>query len=475
MRQIVPKYKNSLKINQEKWLSILKIFLFIFVGLVIFFSLGNLADERNQIPPNNPADTTPTIQSCDYLLKNGTIVDGTGTKSYVGDVAIKESKIIAVGKFKVLESAKVIDVTGKIIAPGFIDIHTHTENYWITSPKGEMTLAQGITTHIAGNCGTSVDSVPEYLAQIDEKGSAVNVGLFTGYSRLRRDVGVAATSRTTEDQISKMQDLLKASIEGGSFGLSVGLGYAPQNMATTDELKELAKTVKAEDGLMAMHIRNEGNRVVESLAEAIDIAKTTGVRFEYSHAKAAGKNNWSKVPKLLKMLEEAQAEGVDIMTDVYVYGFSSNDLYSDTYFSSSEDNIKLVLKHPLTMVASDGGLQSRGIAVHPRVCGNVTRVLTKYVRDEKVLSLESAIHKMTEMPAERLKINDRGVLKAGNQADVVVFDLNNLKENATRNEPNRLSEGMSYVFVNGVVAIDNGSFTGNKGGVALYSSKDKPY
>ncbi len=472
MRQIVLNSKMNLGTSISKWTFYLgALFLFAF-GLGLFWAIGhlvsNVTDTGNDFNIEQPA---PFILSCDYLLKGGTIVDGTGLPAYVGDVAIKGDKILAVGKFNVLNPVKTIDITGKTVAPGFIDIHTHTENYWLTFPAGKMTLAQGITTHIAGNCGTSVASVPDFLASINKNGNAINVGIFTGYTKLRRQAGVADNAITNEAQLKKMQALLKKSIEGGSFGMSVGLGYFPQSRATTAELKALGKTMVAENALLAMHIRNEADTVVESLAEAIEIAKVTGVRFEYSHVKAAGENNWNKAPTLLKMLEQAKADGVDIMADAYAYAFSSNDLYSGAYLSSSEENVKKILMHPMVMVASDGGLQARGIAVHPRVYANATRVLGKYVRDENVLTLENAVHKMTQMPAERLKLNDRGLLMGGYRADVVVFDLQDIKENATRTKPNQLSSGMSYVFVNGVIAIDNGNFTGKKGGQALYSNK----
>ncbi len=258
---------------------------------------------------------------------------------------------------------------------------------------------------IVGNCGTSTSNIRSYLESV--KGVAVNVGTFAGYKSLRSAAGVIGTRKANADQIAEMAELLQEKIRAGAFGFSVGLDYSPQTSATTEELMVLAGAVKSSGGLFAMHIRDENDRVVQALEEAITIAQKSGVKFEYSHIKAAGKRNWGKMSTLLDMLAKARAAGVDISADVYAYTYSSLDVGSSRE-SIKEENIQMALQSPFVMVAADGGLNANGRAIHPRAYSNNTRVLATYVRDKGVLTLADAVHKMTQMPAERLGITDRG-------------------------------------------------------------------
>jgi len=406
--------------------------------------------------------------ACDYAIINALLVDGSGGEPYAGAVAITGDTIVAIGDIKVNASKKVIDAAGKIVCPGFIDLHTHTEEYWITSPNGYPALAQGVTTQIGGNCGTSPDDTGAYLDKLSSTPPAINIGLLTGYTHLRTAAGVAGSNKATASQIAVMQKLLAEDLADGSFGFSVGLGYWPQKAATTDELTALAKTVADADRLFAMHIRDEGSKVVPAVKEALTIAANSGVRLEYSHIKASGEANWSLQPQVLSMLDNAIAQGIDVQGDAYSYTYSSLDVPKGTN-SMSEDNIRMVLSRPYVMLISDGGLYAGGQATHPRAYANTTHALIWLVRETKAIPLPEMVKKMTAMPAARLRLNDRGSLAVGKKADVLVFNLDDLQERATRYEPMQISYGMSYVFVNGELAVDDGNFTDIKNGRALHA------
>ena len=405
----------------------------------------------------------PEPVKCDYFLKNGLIVDGSGGKPYPGNVAIKGDTIVDIGFCLPQEGAVVIDMGGRTICPGFIDIHTHTEDYWLAGNDGEIVLRQGVTTQINGNCGTSTSNISRFLRDVD--GSAINVGTFMGYKALRR-LFILDSANVTPEITAKMAEQLKTSIANGAFGFSLGLSYYPQNKATYSELLTLAKATKEAGGLLSMHIRDEYDDVIPSLAEAISLAKESGAALEYSHIKVGNKKNWDKQDTILQMMEAARANGVDILGDVYAYDYSSWDVSGITS-SLSEDNVRKVMQHELVMIGSDSGLYAKGIASHPRAYANPIRVLAHYVRDEGLLTLEEAVMKMTGMPAGRLALSDRGLLKKGMKADIAVFYLENLKENAIRTNPNLLSDGISYLFVNGQPAISEGQVTGIKAGEAL--------
>lgn len=427
-----------------------------------------------------PEEKTPELPpepeigevDCDYVLENGFIVDGTGKKGFAGHVGIKGDTIAAVGDFVAPKGAKKINAAGLVISPGFIDLHTHTEGYWLAGGNGEMVLKQGVTTQIGGNCGSSVPSIHDYFQSLRQ--AAINVGLFVGYKNIRGAVVPPEADRIEAADLDKMKALLAQGMEEGAFGLSVGLSYYPQFKATKEEMIELCKVVREAGGFYSTHIRNENDDVLPSVEEAIEIGFAAGIPVQYSHVKTAGRKNWGKMPQVLTLVGQAAEKGLDITGDVYGYTYSSLDVAeNDRTESMSEEDMLLALQHPLVMVGSDSGLSREGEAFHPRAYANCSRILSRYTGEGELLSLETAVHKMTAMPAKRLRLEDRGSIGVGKKADLAVFNLSGVQELATRDKPNQLSMGMKYVFVNGRLALDQGKVTGVKGGGPLRSGK--PY
>lgn len=411
----------------------------------------------------------PFIPDCDWVIENVVIVDGSGQSSYQGKIAVKGEIIAAIGDFQNPSGVKVIDGKGYVAAPGFIDIHTHTEDYVYSGESMAPFLSQGITTQIGGNCGRSPKDIAGYFNTIPQM--AINYGLLMGYRTLREKVGVHNKAKATPDQITKMQHYLAEALGSGALGLSTGLEYAPQHLATTEELIELCKVVKEYNGFYATHIRSEYKGVVPALEEAIKIAAQAGVSLQYSHIKAGYQENWAKFPQLLKMMENASAEGVDITADVYPYTFSSTDIgIKPLRHSISEENMEAAIVHPLVFIGSDTGIYSGGRANHPRTYGNFPRVLGRMVREKGLLSLEDAVAKMTSKPAKRLRLINRGLLKTGYKADIVLFDPENVIDKATLENTTIFSEGIRQVWVNGILAWDEG-VQNNTGGQAVLLNK----
>ena len=449
--------------------------LFLMLALIGFINWDYVYGYVDSSPAGGEiADSTikesvlPSID-CDYLLTDGLIVDGTGSFPYTGNVGIKGDTIVAVGDFTADSDAKHINTAGLVVSPGFIDIHTHTEDYWASGGTGEMVLEQGVTTHITGNCGTAPASIGKYLDSLQS--SPINVGILVGYKSLRQAVIDKEPGKVGENEIIKMKEILAAGMREGAFGLSVGLGYYPQSLATGQELIELCQVVKDYNGYYATHIRSEEDKVISAVKEAISIGFKAGVPVQYSHVKVAGNKNWGKMPQVLQLIEEAQSQGLEITGDVYGYTYSSTDQAQNKVKESmQEEDMLLALTHPLIMIGSDSGLTTRGVASHPRAYANYSRILSLYVRDKKVLSLEQAVHKMTLMPAKRLNLGDRGMIAVGKKADLAVFNLDGVMENASRTNPNVLSAGMKYVFVNGKPALAEGEITGTMAGIPLRHS-----
>jgi len=396
---------------------------------------------------------------CDLVIENAFIIDGTGEPGFKGSIAIKNDKIVAIGSFPVKRNVERFDVKGMVVCPGFIDIHTHTENYIHSGADPRMILLQGVTTHIGGNCGTSPFSIKQYFDSLGKIG--VNIGLLAGYKSIRYLVmGGQRPGTALPRQMSQMQKKLAEELSAGAFGLSVGLEYYPQSFATTEELIELGKVIKEYQGFYATHLRSESDDLLNAFEEAVTIGQKASIQVQYSHTKASFERNWGKHPQVLDMLAQAKKSGVDITSDIYYYTFSGWDIGTHPLrHSLSEENIKQAIVHDQVFFASDSGLYQGGRASHPRAYGNNPRIINKITK-QKIMSLEKAIYKMTGFPAERLKLANRGILKPEMKADIIAFYPDEVEDFASYENPNLLSKGIKEVWLNGKRVIKNGEYMG---------------
>ncbi|MGI6587327.1 MAG: N-acyl-D-amino-acid deacylase family protein [Peptococcia bacterium] len=419
------------------------------------------SEESKKVQAPEPLD-------CDWLIDNVLIIDGSGKPGFRGRLAVKGEEIVGVGEFLCAAEVKTIDGQGLILAPGFIDIHTHTEDYVYSGGDMSAFLSQGVTTQIGGNCGRSPRDIEGYFKTVR---LPINYGLLMGYATLRQKVyGRDRAGKTTLTEITQMQKYLEQALKEGAVGFSIGLEYWPQTYATTEEVIALCEVVKETGGFYATHIRNEYDHVLEAVEEAIEIGMKAGVPVQYSHLKAGYERNWHKVPRILEMLSEAEADGLDIRADFYGYTYSSTDLGRKPFRSSmSEENLELAASHPLTFFGSDSGIYGRGWASHPRAYGNIPRILRRFVREKKTLTWETAIAKLTSQPARRLNLKKRGLLKEGYKADLVLFDPETITDRATKEKTTLFSEGVRQVWVNGNLAWSEGKSRNVNGGQKISS------
>ena len=521
----------------------------------------------------------------DILIKNGRIVDGTGNPWFKGDLGIRDGKIVKIGRIQKNEAEYIVNAKNLAVTPGFIDMHSHDELIFFKDAFNKPKLSQGVTTVVTGNCGLSVAPVnketldvlksytgilgedieftwrsyKEFLKNLEDiNGIGTNFVGLIGHGTLRIAVMGMEARGPTKEELEEMKRLLAQSMEEGAFGMSTGLIYPPGVYSKTEELIELSKVVAEYGGIYATHMRDEGNRVIKSVREAIRIGREAGVGVEISHHKVAGKANWGKIRETLKMIERAREEGIDITADAYPYTAGSSYLaailppwaheegeeklkercrnpktreemkkfieertdwqnfvkeagwenivlaYSPTYpefigknileiskewnkdpydvvfdiiaedgasaemiiFMMDEKDVEIVISHPYVMIGTDGLDTGEGNP-HPRAYGTFPRVIGVYVRDKKLMTLEEAIRKMTSLPAQRLGLKDRGLIKEGMWADIVIFDPKTIRDRATYDNPRATPEGIEYVIVNGVISIEKGELTGEKGGKIL--------
>ncbi len=489
----------------------------------------------------------------DLIIRGGRIVDGTGNAWFRGDIAINGETIAAIGKLDNTTAKRVIVAQDLIVAPGFIDIHSHSRDAILSVPNAENAIREGVTTVIDGNDGSSPLPFKPFFDKLTQARIAINFGLFVGQGTIRGQVLGNVDRKATPEEIEKMKALVRQAMEDGSFGLSTGLFYVPGNYTPTEEVIELAKVAGQMGGMHISHMRNEAADILKSIAETIAIGEHGGLPTQVSHHKIIGKGNWGKSADTLKMIAEARARGVDVSIDQYPYTASSTGINallpqwaqegtradvlkrlndpatrarikaaivesikfdrgggdaknvviaacgwdhslegksladitrergrsasfedaaetameivakgsaSAIFHAINEDDIARIMQNPLTMVASDGGVVVfKSGAPHPRNYGTFARVLGIYVREKHVLGLEEAIRKMTALPATRLKLYDRGILRPGLKADIVVFDAATVRDRATFAEPHQYADGFSYVIVNGGVVLDNGKMT----------------
>lgn len=502
-----------------------------------------------------------TAQDCDILIINGKIIDGTGNSWYYGDVAVNNGKIIKTGRGLTLTAKKTINAKGLIVAPGFIDVHTHLEDDEAKDPKATSFILDGVTTCITGNCGSSNVDVKKYLVWIDSLKLSINVATLIGHNDIRKAVMGRANREATPEEMKRMEELVEKAMKDGAVGMSTGLIYIPGTYTKTPEIVDLAKIVSKYKGVYATHMRDEGDSVTQAIDEAITIGREAGLPVQISHFKLSGQHNWGRSKETIQMVEAARREGIDVTIDQYPYTASSTSISTlipdeiladgqdsikarlqrpevrkyvigsmlaklkkrklkhfnyavvanfspDTSYNGKsieqinlmkgrkhkakeealtvidimiaggasavfhgmgDEDVKRIMQYPFNMFASDASIRVLGAGMpHPRGYGTNARVLSKYVREEKVITLEEAIRRMTSLPAQKFQLTDRGLIKEGMAADIVIFDEKEVKDMATFEKPHAYSKGFHYVIVNGVVTVENEKHNGVKAGKALY-------
>ncbi len=552
----------------------------------------------------------------DLIIKNATVINGLAEPAFLGDIGIKDEKIVFIRHLEpkkgfpgeaprpkvspegssrerqnsviqadAVNAKRIIEADGRVVCPGFIDIHSHTGVELLVNRQAESKIRQGVTTELGGNCGSSDFPLKEVLTAeesryfdrlgvrerwtdlasfsraLQEKKFSLNYATLVGHGTVRAYVMGEAKREPSEAELAEMKKIVAQAMEQGAFGLSTGLEYTPSGFAEREELVELSRVVAGYGGFYATHIRSEDNEVIEALGEAISIAAEARLPLEVSHLKACGQRNWWKMPYLFDLIEKARERGVEVTADAYPYTAYSTGLtvffpfwafasgqeeflrklqsaeerqkmkaeteaklggmpwenvlivdlrteknqgligkniaeaarergleafefacqllleekadVSIVGFGMSEANTVATLRQPYVMVASDGsalapyGPLHRG-RPHPRNYGTFPRFLGYYVRNQKILSLPEAVRKITSLPASKLGLKDRGVIKEGYFADLVIFDPEKITDKATYTDPEQYPEGIDYVIVNGQVVIEHGQHTGVFPGKFLY-------
>jgi len=529
--------------------------------------------------------TTPAIQRAqfDVLIKNGRIVDGSGSPGFIADLAIKGDRIAQIGKLTNATATRVIDARGLVVAPGFIDMLGQSETYVLIDPRAMSKVMMGVTTEVTGE-GESIapinqrqiqeqedflkrfnltidwQTLDQYFKRLERQRSGVNLATFVGATQVREYVIGFDDRPPTAAELEQMKQLVAQAMRDGALGLSTSLQYVPARFAKTDEIVELAKVAHQFGGINATHQRSEANALDQSLAEVFQIARQAQIPVEIWHLKTAYKKNWGRMPEVLEKIGRARAEGLDISADIYPYIAGSTSLSaclppwaleggvekvlprlrdpetrqrlkreisadstdweniylgsggpggvlvsavvnrdldslqgkrisqiaeeqkkdpldalfdllladraqtSAIYFMMTEADMNAAMRAPFVSFCTDSGARATdgplaGSKSHPRGWGSYPRILGHYVREQKLLSLESAIHKMTGAPAARVGMRDRGLLKTGLFADVTIFDPARVIDRATFENPNQYPEGIQYVLVNGQIAVDAGRRT----------------
>lgn len=497
-------------------------------------------------------------QPYDILIRHARVLDGAGNPWFRASVGIRDGLIVRIGLIpSQAEAIRTIDANDRFLAPGFIDIHTHVEGNLEASPAAENFLRDGVTTVVTGNCGGSRPDLAAWFAELERLRPGVNVASLTGHNTIRRAVMGNENRPATPDELGRMQALVEREMRAGAAGLSTGLEYTPGAYAPPSEITQLAKVAASFGGIYASHMRNEGAQVLDAMNEALAIGREAGIRVEISHLKQDTKRSWGSAPKMLALLEQARAEGIDAVADQYPYDRSATSLSirlpswalagtaedvrkrlttpstraeiaaemkrmldakghedfayamvagyppdrsyegktipeitrlrgrdatldqqietifdmmlaggaSMVYHVMSEEDIETILRWPHTAIASDGGVRTIGEGMpHPRSYGTNARILNLYVRQRGVLGLEDAIRRMTSLPARTLMLHDRGLVREGAVADLVLFDLNAVRDPSSFTNPHKYSEGFNTVIVNGRIAIDEGRLSAERHG-----------
>ena len=514
------------------------------------------------------------------LIRGGTLVDGTGAPRERADLAVEGDSIAAIGPALDAPAARVIDAGGQVVAPGFIDAHSHSDLFYFGCPSAESKIRQGCTTEVVGMCsfsqapvapgraelvqnwaggiGASLDfrwgTFSEYLEALRARRPSINVVQFVGHGALRLATVGAENRPVDSGDLRAMERLLAEAMDAGAYGYSTGLVYPPSAYSETPELVALARSMARQGGLYFSHVRGESGMVADSIREAIRIGEESGAGVQIAHVKVGGRENWGKMDRVLRLIDEARARGVDVTGDVYPYHAGSTKMdnlmpswahdggipkllerLSDrttrrriveecliggerwgtvsqgavgfdeiqiatcrrhelegltlaglarqtgktpaealmdllleqkatvgmVSFSQNLENVAKVLAHPAIMIGSDSiglseGEGPRHGKPHPRMYGTFPRVLGEYARERGLFSLETAVNKMTGMPARRLRLKERGLLRPGYAADIAIFDPATVRDESTYADPHRYPTGIPYVIVNGVVVVDRG-------------------
>ncbi|MAG60365.1 amidohydrolase [archaeon] len=504
----------------------------------------------------------------DILIINGDVIDGTGKPRYKADLGIIGKKIVKIRDLKNSKAKKIIDAKDKIVCPGFIDIHSHSDFSILTNPFANSKILQGVTTEVVGNCGDSAfpirernreeiqelvqnkygfspswEDYEEYVKLVSKKGCAVNILPLLGYNTLRSAIVGHEDIILSNEQKTLMKTIIEDYMKKGGIGISTGLIYSPGTFVGTEEIIEMCKVVAKHNGIYTTHIRGEDERIIKSILEANEIAEKAEISTQISHLKILEEENWHLIGDLIKILDEKISANKNISCDQYPYtasfknlkailpnwakeggdkkiierlsdkeslikiekeikinpdkikvSFLSNEKFQNLigkklsriadelkvtefeafsiilkadiktkaiFINQSEEVIEKLMKKDYVMIGSDGyarntqGILSNG-ANHPRDFGSFTRVLSNYVRERKIISLEKAIKKMTSLPAIKLNLQDRGTIEVNKISDIIIFDALEVKDKATFDSPKQYSKGVEEVIVNGKHVVEMG-------------------
>lgn len=529
------------------------------LGLPVGLLAGGFFFARTELPAHT--------QGVDLLIVNGTVVDGTNTPGRAADVAVRGDRIVAVGpNLSRTGARRIIEARGRVVAPGFIDLHAHLEPL-LEMPLMESALRQGVTFALGGPDGGSPLPLAPYMDSVRAAKPGINVGYLVGHNDIRRSVLGMAARAPNAAELARMKQLVAQAMGQGAFGLSTGLLYLPGTYSNVEEVIALSQSAADSGGIYTSHLRKEGIGLLDGVGEALEIGRRAHIPVVLTHHKAVGQQMWGKSVLTLALVDSARKAGTDVMIDQYPYTATHTNLgvlvpswamaggdaefrqrlavpalkdsitrgiifnilndrgggdlarvqfsrvnwdktlegktlkdwaarrnlaptpengallvleamlqggANAIYHVLDEGDVRRIMTSPFMMVASDGRLSRPGDGhPHPRAYGTFPRVLGEYVRTQKLLSLELAIHKMTQMPAQRLGLSDRGVLRDGAVADLVIFDPNTVKDQATFTEPHQYPIGIETVIVNGTVSVESGKATGVRAGQVIRRPRSK--
>jgi N-acyl-D-amino-acid deacylase len=511
--------------------------------------------------------TQASAAGVDLLIRQARVIDGTGSPWFISDIAVDDGRIVAMATTLDIEANQIIQAAGRVLAPGFIDVHTHVESSERRDglqrlPRADNYLLDGVTTIITGNCGGSEIDLAAWRKSL--KGLGINVATLVGHNSVRRSVIGLDDRAPTGDEMQRMQALVEQAMRDGAVGFSTGLLYVPGTYATTEEVISLAKVASRYGGVYASHIREQGAKLHDSIEEAVRVGQEAKMPVQISHFKVKGRTRWGTIGEALELVESYRRAGIDVVIDAYPYERASTNLgvnlprwavaggsaeiaariedantrvrivddmkamladngYRDYSFATvaqyrpnpsfngrtiseinrlagrtattdneiktildmmveggaagyiygasmvyhymSMDDVGTIFRYPNAAVASDGNINKFGRGhPHPRSYGTNAKILAEFVRDRHVLTLEDAVRRMTSLPARTFAFHDRGIVRPGFIADLVLFDPETVMDKATYADPHQYSEGFDYVIVNGVVCVANGELTDERSG-----------